>query len=289
MATILLGQEHRLGSSGTDQKMTKSFFASLAIHGGLVLALLIAAAIPHKLHFEQTALIELQNFAPGTSGGSGKGGTISSALPTPAVKTQAIQPKAAPVKAPKIATLKTKILPANPAQDTQTTPANVEKISLKHNAKETKTKESKTTPGLKERILQKFSSMNSAASAGAGRQQASAGSQTAPGGTQGVGAIGTDIPFPFAGYLADVQNLIAQQWEEPNCLGAKRDRAQAVVVFRIHHDGKLSNIILAIPSGITALDKSAMAAVEAANPLPPLPIDFTSDHLDVHLQFDLTQ
>ncbi len=260
----------------------------MAIHAGVVLALLILSLLPHKFHFEQSALIELQGItAVAGNTGSGAAGAVKTAA---LVQTQP--------KAPKVTSLKSSA--KTTAAQSATKSQNVfEKISVKSTGMPVKNAEirdtipiSKSKLGhvpnfpnspnsrvdLKNRILQKLQSLPDATT-----------SAVAGPATPGVAGIGTDVPFPFAGYLSDVRDRITELWEEPGMLASQTQGSQATIVFRIHRDGSITNVLLAIPSGITALDKSALEAVTAASPLLSLPADFKNDFLDVHLQFDLTR
>ena len=221
--------------------------ASLAIHAAFFLLLVIVASVPHRFHFDQTAIIELQGMPAGMKGSG---------------------------SAPKTATLKTK---TRTIQERLSTDAKAERVSLKHGKKI-----AEPQPDLKERILQRLQqTTNITRRSGADPASPATNSPAAS-------AIGTDVPFPFAGYLAEVQNRITDLWEQPSWLSVQNRGPKVVIVFRIHRDGTLAKVVLAVPSGVTAFDKSAVQAVEAANPLPPLPLEFKNEFLDVHLQFDLT-
>ena len=260
------------------ETLKRSFFVSLGIHASLLLTIIIAAAIPHRFHFEQMTLIELAGLKVGAST---PGNGANTASVSPATRTSV--PSSA--KDTKVPSLKPK---AQAPKSAPTTPAKSEKISLKPNKKSTATNVTKPDLDLKDRILRKFSAMN-----GMGTQNKSANASSAqtnqPAGPEGLQGIGTDVPFPFASYLSDVRDRITDVWEEPSWISANAGGAKAVVVFRIHRDGAVSKVLLAIPSGMTMLDKSAVQAVEAANPLPPLPAEFKDAFLDVHLEFELSR
>ncbi len=115
MSTIVLDAHHEPRAKD-DQKLKRSFFASVAIHVGVVLVLLILSVIPHKFHFDQSALIELQGI-PELSGNSGP------------LKT-AVNAHAQP-KAPKVAALKSNVKNTTAQSATKSQNAS-EKISVKH-------------------------------------------------------------------------------------------------------------------------------------------------------------
>jgi len=71
----------------------------------------------------------------------------------------------------------------------------------------------------------------------------------------------------WAPYMADVQRRVRSKWNPPH--GMKT--SQKEVSFKIARDGHIFDVKLDSQSGAEADDKSALAAVNAANPLPPLP------------------
>ncbi len=256
------------------ERLKKSFAVSLGIHGGLLLALIVYSFIPHRLNFQPMSLIELQ----GVSAGSGAAGSKTAAAP-----------------APKVASLKPKALSAPVSSAVQETEPKAETVSVRKAKRKTpvqKAEASKAAPvksDLKERILQKFKTNAAYEAASVPAASSAAGQATSPAGL-GSGdtpGIGTSVPFPFAWYLGEIQARITDAWDEPGMLSKDSANATAVVLFRIDRQGLVSRIALATPSGISALDDSALRAVEAANPLPPLPEEFKNAYLDVHLQFDL--
>lgn len=296
MSSVLLENQSTVrrnqpGDETRDDRKTlkRSFFVSLGVHASLLLALIIAAAIPHKIHFEQVAFIELGGVK--SAGGSAGAGAAAAPAKIPAAAVKTPSPSA-PGEI-KTASLKPK---ARAIKQTPAPSEKAEKISVKSNNKSAKdvTKKTKAEPksDLKDRILKKFSAMNAAGAPSAGAS-ANAASSASPAGrageNPGLQGIGTDVPFPFASYLSEVRDLITDLWEEPSWLSSGTGGAKAVVVFRITRDGTLAKVLLAVPSGMTALDKSAVQAVEAANPLPPLPAEFKNEYLDVNLEFALTR
>ncbi len=97
---------------------------------------------------------------------------------------------------------------------------------------------------------------------------------------------GTDVDFPFAWYLAQVQGQIARNWN-PQQLGF-RDKAvvSCVVHFTINRNGKVSQITLTQPSGIGVFDRGALRTVQMSR-IPPLPPAFNDNSLGISLQFNL--
>jgi protein TonB len=92
-----------------------------------------------------------------------------------------------------------------------------------------------------------------------------------------------DAPeFDCADYCLAFQRKIEGQWTPPVSGG---EPMQAVVMFTIHRDGEVSGVTLETSSGNFYFDQEAQRAVLLAKPLPPLPRDFLSPTLRVHVTF----
>jgi len=87
--------------------------------------------------------------------------------------------------------------------------------------------------------------------------------------------------FPFSYYLALLRSRIETNWEPPYG-GVGR----VVVYFMVQRNGQLTGIALESGSGDYLLDRAALRAVTLANPLPPLPYDFSEPDLGVHFEFE---
>jgi TonB family protein len=99
--------------------------------------------------------------------------------------------------------------------------------------------------------------------------------------------VRTDGDFQWAYYLASVRNKIGAQWVPPP--GLQGRQARATLYFRIHRDGQITSAGLESPSGMTFFDQTAMRALLAATPLPPLPAGYRNEWLGVHLGFEFEQ
>lgn len=87
----------------------------------------------------------------------------------------------------------------------------------------------------------------------------------------------------FGPYMADLQRQVKAKVTWPPLPGNQTERA--VVVFKIHKDGQVSNLRLEKPSGNQALDTVAISAVEQAAPFRHLP-EGASDDVDIQYTFD---
>ena len=97
---------------------------------------------------------------------------------------------------------------------------------------------------------------------------------------------GGDFGERFGWYVASVRNRISGNWLlstiSPNILSAPR----LYMSFTILRDGTVTDVEITQSSGIAEVDRSALRAVLASNPLPPLPPDYAGNKVKVNLYFD---
>jgi len=112
-------------------------------------------------------------------------------------------------------------------------------------------------------------------------------------GSAGSGGInfgsGGDFGERYGWYVTAVQSRISSNWllstVSPDIVTAPR----VYVTFDIRRDGSISNPLVTKSSGIPEVDRSAMRAVLASNPLGPLPADYTGDKVTVEVYFDFNR
>ena len=102
-------------------------------------------------------------------------------------------------------------------------------------------------------------------------------------------SVATDGDFRWAYYLAAIRNKIGAHWVPPPGLDAQGRQIQATLYFRIGKDGQISVARIETTSGMAYFDQTAMRALLAATPLPPLPAGFTDNYLGVHFGFEYQQ
>jgi periplasmic protein TonB len=107
------------------------------------------------------------------------------------------------------------------------------------------------------------------------------------GGAGGISA-GQDNAFGqrYAYYVAAMRNRISANWlmsmVSPNIVSAPR----AYLTFDIQRDGTITNVQITQSSGTPEVDRSALRAILASNPLPPLPGDYSGSSVSVQFYFD---
>ena len=84
---------------------------------------------------------------------------------------------------------------------------------------------------------------------------------------------------PNSFYFRQIQNRIVGNWQR---LGGQ---GRTMIFFRINRDGTISGASIETTSGNSALDQSALMAVQRTTDLGPLPSNF-GDKLGIHFWFN---
>jgi len=88
-------------------------------------------------------------------------------------------------------------------------------------------------------------------------------------------------PFEFPWYLDALVKKVQRNWRAPGSNARK-----TTIYFRIDRSGRLHDVRVAESSGNFLFDQAAQRAVEASDPMPPLPGAYTGDFLGVYFDFD---
>jgi protein TonB len=90
----------------------------------------------------------------------------------------------------------------------------------------------------------------------------------------------------YGWYVAAMRNRISANWlvstVSPNISTAPRTS----LTFEIKRDGTVTNAQITQSSGVPEVDRSALRAILASNPLPPLPSDYSGGSVGVNFDFD---
>jgi len=97
----------------------------------------------------------------------------------------------------------------------------------------------------------------------------------------------TSASFPYQYYRTAMVNKIRSVWRRPLTPGLK-DSLRCAIAFVISKNGQISGAYVSVSSGFGALDESALRAVMEANPLGPLPYQYTTSSVRAELIFELT-
>lgn len=107
----------------------------------------------------------------------------------------------------------------------------------------------------------------------------------------GSGRIGTGanttLGTRFAGYSQQIQQLIAQKWRTGDVDARVQSAPTVIATFELLRDGRIRNLKILQPSGISALDFSVQRAILEASPFPPIPPGFDRDSANVEFWFEM--
>jgi TonB family protein len=131
------------------------------------------------------------------------------------------------------------------------------------------------------------SEKNDADSAGRNRDQ-SDGSQrgfsiSGSGGTQGGGSLG-GMDTRFAWYRVTVIDILNTNWIQVADDYARQNRT-VIVRFAILKDGTIADLVIEKSSGSAMLDRGVQRAIQASDPLPPVPHGFGKEKLTARFKF----
>ncbi len=90
----------------------------------------------------------------------------------------------------------------------------------------------------------------------------------------------------FGPYLARLVYVVRRNWyaviPESARLG---ERGRVAIIFEIVKDGTVPQLRVVASSGSEPLDRAALAGIHASTPFPPLPSEFTGNHLVLQFIF----
>ncbi len=243
---------------------------------------LVGTKKPGMVHYVNLNFVGLPGGGGGSGGGSGPGsgsGGGKPAQPAPPAQKETMKELTVPQK----------------------TQASSES-SLRHPVEKARPASKKPAPAKKTEISAPQPGTQTAATSGSETGQ-TGGTGTGGGGGGGSGLrigvgegpggfgggygdpLGTSS-FPFTYYLQIIIDRVSSNWFTATGHLDYSGEYQAVIYFKILRNGQVADLKIEQPSELPALDLTARRAVELAAPFPPLPRDFESDYLVVHLIFE---
>jgi TonB family protein len=104
--------------------------------------------------------------------------------------------------------------------------------------------------------------------------------------TAGPIILSDTLGVDFGPYLSRIVYIVRRNWysviPESARLGEK---GRVGIVFEILKDGSAPQLRLVASSGSDPLDRAALAGIHASIPFPPLPEEFTGNHLVLQFIF----
>jgi TonB family protein len=97
------------------------------------------------------------------------------------------------------------------------------------------------------------------------------------------GRVSLDEPdFRFPVYIQNLVQIISSNWYKP----VQEVKTSPVAHFQIERDGRITNAIVVVSSGLPFVDRAALRAIRVSSPVPPLPAEFGGSHLGIQVVFE---
>jgi TonB family protein len=166
--------------------------------------------------------------------------------------------------------------------------AALDKIQKRVAGREELEKGSTTSPAQGPIVSSSRSSTGSGPGVGAG---------TGSGTGTGTGGSPTGSPWgsPFGGssalqskldeYYSTIWERIKKEWTLPGDLTKGKAELETIIIIVIERDGKIQKSWFEKRSGHALYDQSAMRAIKKADPLPPIPKEFSDNTFEIGIRF----
>lgn len=255
-------------------RFKRAVYFSLAAHVAVFILILVSPHLPRpsKKGLVQYVPINLLAGGGGGSGGSGgRRGAPAVSKPSPLAKKETLRDLTVPQKVQPEAKPAMRYPVDKPAKEAKKKTEKKAAITKPEPAPQEKTSQAGATEGAEG---------EGEGGLGTGLR---IGSGTGPGGW----GPGTGLAnFPYNYYLNIITDRVSANWftslVDPGVAG----NFQTVIYFRIQRGGEITDVRVEQSSGLTPLDLSAMRAVRASAPFPPLPKDYEDAYLAIHLIFE---
>lgn len=259
-------------ASGERLPFKRAVYLSLSVHVAFFVFILVSPHLPKPSRKGLVHYIPLNMVVPGGGGGGGGGGgTPAAGKPAPPAKKETLRDltTAQKVKPESKPTMRYPV--DKPAKEPKSKVEKKAAITRPEASTQGKTETGGTTEG-------------TGSGSGMGTGLRIGGSGEGPGGP-GFGPGGL-ANFPYTYYLNIITDRVSSNWfsslVDPGVSGS----FQTIVYFRIEKSGQVTDVKIEQSSGITPLDLSAVRAVKASAPFPPLPREYEDDYLGIHLIFE---
>ncbi|HUU36748.1 MAG TPA: cell envelope integrity protein TolA [Candidatus Desulfaltia sp.] len=264
-------------ASGERLLFKRAIYISLCAHLAFLVLIIISPHLPRPSRKGLIHYIPLDMVVAGGGGGGGGGGPAAKAQAPPA-KKETLRDLTTPQKAQP---------EAKPAMRYP-----VEKPKREPKAKtEKKAAITKPEPSPADKTDQAGTSDEASAGQGVGTGLRIGGGSGPGGGGFGPGGAGFGpggglANFPYTWYLNLITERVSSNWFSSLVDPGVSGNFQTIVNFRIEKSGQITDVKIEQSSGATPLDLSAVRAVKASAPFPPLPREYGESYLGIHLIFE---
>jgi TonB family protein len=256
---------------GEYKAFKKAVYVSVSAHVVLFLLIIASPSLPKSSRKGLIYYTPISLLGPGGGGGGGGGGkTLLKATKAPPARKETLRDLTVPQKVKQEAKPAMRYPVEKPKREAKT--------KTEKKAAITKPTPEEPAPGAD-------------AAGGAGGQGTGVGgglrigTGSGPGGS-GFGDFAGLANFPFTWYLQILTDKVSTNWFTSLVDPGASGNFQTVIFFKIQKDGQISDLKIEASSGLDPLDLSALRAVRASSPFPPLPRDYEEAYLAIHLIFE---
>jgi protein TonB len=269
-------------SNAQERVFKRALLISFLIHFGLFLFIAVSPSLPKS---SKKGMIQYVNLIslPGGGSGGGRGGGGVRPKPAEEIGTTAIKKESLRDLTP-LAKFKEESKPSmtHPVEKPKREPKT--KADKKPVISKPSQSSSSTSPA---------KTQGSGETSGEGPGSGSGlriGVGSGPGSGEGFGpGFGSQIGlanFPFAYYIQSIQDRISSNWFKSLVDPGVSGNLQVTIFFKIHRDGRYSDLKVVESSNVRPFDLSALRAIQTAANFPPLPAEYEEEHLGIYITFE---
>lgn len=258
-----------------DMTFKRAITTSLIAHLAVFLLLLVSPRLPHPSKRGMVHYIPLDMVVAG--GGGGGGGLPAGKPATAPAKKETLRDLTVPQKIQPESQSSLRYPVEKPKKEPKTKTEKKAVLTKPESLPSEKTQEEGGLPG---------ATGGEGTGTGTGLRIGGGGGPGGEGFGPGFGPGLGLANFPYTYYLNIITERVSANWftslVDPGVTG----NYQTIIYFRIQRNGQITNLEVEKSSGLTPLDLSALRAVRASAPFPPLPRDYEEAYLAIHLIFE---
>jgi TonB family protein len=265
-------------ASGERLLFKRAVYISLCAHFAFLVLIIISPHLPRPARKGLIHYIPLDMVVAGGGGGGGGGRQPAAKAPAPPAKKETLRNLTTPQKAQEEAKPAMRYPVEKPKREPKTKTEKKAAITKPEPSAAGKTDQAGTAE-------EASGGQGSGTGLRIGGGGGPGGGGFGPGGA-GFGPGGGLANFPYTYYLNIITDRVSSNWfsslVDPGISGS----FQTILYFRIERSGQIADVKIEQSSGVTPLDLSAVRAVKASAPFPPLPREYEESYLGIHLIFE---
>jgi len=256
-----------------DEAFKRAVYISFFTHVVLFIIILVSPSLPRPSRKGMIQYVPIDLLAPGGGGGGSGAAAAGKPAPLPA-KKETLRDLTTPQKAKPEAKPEMSYPVEKP-----------KKADKKKTEKKAAISQAEPPPAAAERAPSGAGEGGTGMGTGLRIGTGGPGGGWGPGGP-GYGSGSGLANFPYTYYLTIITDRVSANWFSSLVDPGVSGNFQTIIFFKIQKDGQITEVQVEQSSGLTPLDLSALRAVKASAPFPPLPRDYQDAYLGIHLIFE---